>query len=110
LLLNGEFLSVLDDLKKNYDIILLDTPPVGLVTDGIQAMKKADMSIYIFRADYSKRDFVKNLQRIITINRITNVTTLLNALPTLGEKTYGYGYYEEERESKVGMIRTFFRR
>jgi tyrosine-protein kinase Etk/Wzc len=110
LLLNGEFLSVLDDLKKNYDIILLDTPPVGLVTDGIQAMKKADMSIYIFRADYSKRDFIKNLQRIITINRITNVTTLLNALPMLGEKTYGYGYYEEERESKVGLIRTFFRR
>nr|WP_262899260.1 CpsD/CapB family tyrosine-protein kinase [Dawidia cretensis] len=110
LLLNGEFSSILEDLKKHYDIILLDTPPVGLVTDGIQAMKKADMSIYIFRADYSKRDFIKNLQRIITINHITNVTTLLNALPMLGENTNGYGYYEDESDSKMEMIRTLFKR
>nr|WP_262898642.1 polysaccharide biosynthesis tyrosine autokinase [Dawidia soli] len=110
LLLNGEFASVLEDLRKHYDIVLLDTPPVGLVTDGIQAMKRADLSIYIFRADYSKRDFIKNLQRIVTINRITNVTTLLNALPTLSGKTYGYGYYEEERDSKVEMLRAFFKR
>jgi hypothetical protein len=73
-------------------------------------MKKADMSIYIFRADYSKRDYIKNLQRIITINHITNVTTLLNALPMLGENTNGYGYYEEEPNSKMEMIRTLFKR
>ena len=58
LLLNGEFSGLLEDLKKDYDYIILDTPPVGLVTDGIMAMKQADISIYIFRADYSKKTFV----------------------------------------------------
>jgi capsular exopolysaccharide synthesis family protein len=97
LLLNGEFTTLLDELKKSYDYIILDTPPVGLVTDGIMAMKQADISIYIFRADYSRKTFVYNLQRIININKFSNITTVLNALPSTGEQRYGYGYYEEPR-------------
>jgi tyrosine-protein kinase Etk/Wzc len=97
LLLNGEFSSLLEDLKKNYDYIIMDTPPVGLVTDGIMAMKRADISLYIFRADYSRKSFVYNLQRIININKFSNITTVLNALPSTGEQRYGYGYYEEPR-------------
>jgi capsular exopolysaccharide synthesis family protein len=95
LLLNGEFTGLLDDLKSSYDYIILDTPPVGLVTDGIMAMKHADISIYIFRADYSKKTFVYNLQRIMNINKFSNITTVLNALPSRGEQRYGYGYYED---------------
>ncbi len=95
LLMNPEFDVLLEDLKNNYDYVILDTPPVGLVTDGIMAMKKADISIYIFRANYSKKDFLLNLQRIININKFSNITTLLNALPNTGEQSYGYGYYEE---------------
>jgi len=95
LLLNGEFEGLLSELKSQYDYIILDTPPVGLVTDGIMAMKRADISIYIFRANYSKKDFVLNLQRIININKFSNITALLNALPSTGEQSYGYGYYEE---------------
>ena len=94
-MLNGEFEDLLNELKTQYDYIILDTPPVGLVTDGIMAMKRADISIYIFRANYSKKDFVLNLQRIININKFSNITTLLNALPSTGEQSYGYGYYEE---------------
>jgi tyrosine-protein kinase Etk/Wzc len=100
LLLNGEFSGLLDDLKKSYDYIILDTPPVGLVTDGIMAMKQADISIYIFRADYSKKTFVYNLQRIISINKFSNITTVLNALPSTGEQRYGYGYYEDPGNKK----------
>lgn len=94
LLVNGEFAAMLEELKKNYDYIILDTPPVGLVTDGIMAMKRADISIYIFRANYSRKEFLFNLQRINHINKFSNITALLNALPA-GNKRYGYGYYEE---------------
>jgi capsular exopolysaccharide synthesis family protein len=98
LLMNGEFSALLADLKKNYDFIILDTPPVGLVTDGIMAMKHADVSLYVFRANYSKKEFLDNLQRIININKFSNITTLLNAVSTSG-KTYGYGYYEDNGKS-----------
>jgi tyrosine-protein kinase Etk/Wzc len=103
LLLNEEFSELIANLKQNYDFIILDTPPVGLVTDGIMAMRRADVSIYIFRANYSKKDFLTNLQRIITINKFSNITTILNAVPASG-KTYGYGYYEESK--RQGKLRS----
>lgn len=104
LLLSDEFRNLLDDLKKHYDYILMDTPPVGVVTDGIMAMKQADISIYILRAHYSKKDFINNLHRIVRINKFQNITTVLNALPSNPDTTYGYGYYEEEKKSWARSI------
>jgi tyrosine-protein kinase Etk/Wzc len=101
LLLHREFGEMLENLKNHYDYVLLDTPPVGLVTDGIMAMKHSDLSIYIFRANYSRSDFLLNLQRIININKFANITMVLNALPSTGEHKYGYGYYQEaENDNK----------
>ncbi|HNP06854.1 MAG TPA: polysaccharide biosynthesis tyrosine autokinase [Cyclobacteriaceae bacterium] len=97
LLLNGTFSKLLDDLKTRYDFIVMDTPPVGLVTDGVMVMKRSDISIYVFRANYSKREFINNLSRVIKINKLDNVAVVVNALPSDG-KAYGYGYYEEKRE------------
>jgi len=99
LLLNGEFSQLLTDLKKHYDYILMDTPPVGVVTDGIMAMKQADICVYIVRANYSKKEYIQHLHRIIRINKFQHITTLLNALPSTSETAYGYGYYEEEKKS-----------
>jgi capsular exopolysaccharide synthesis family protein len=104
LLLNKEFNKLLTDLKEHYDVIILDTPPVGLVTDGIMAMKKADLSIYLFRANYSKKEFLHNLKRIVSINKLTNIATLLNAMPVSDRRSYGYGYYEEDTGSKLKSI------
>lgn len=109
LLLNGDFTAMLESLKTQYDFILLDTPPVGLVTDGIMAMKRADISIYVFRANYSKKEFLKNLQRVLKLNKFTNVTTVLNALPPDLEGYYGAGYYEDE-PGTTSKIKNFFKR
>lgn len=106
LLMQDGFSELLAELKEEYDVIVLDTPPVGLVTDGIMAMKKADISLYVFRANYSKKEFLHNLQRIVSIHKFSNVTTLLNAV-TLPGKTYGYGYYEDNGKSVT--LKTLFR-
>jgi len=107
LLLNGEFEGLLNQLREQYDYIVIDTPPVGLVTDGIMAMKRADLSIYVVRANYSKKEFLKNLERIVAINKLSNVAVVLNALPSTG-KTYGYGYYQEDK-GKRNWAKQFFR-
>jgi capsular exopolysaccharide synthesis family protein len=106
LLLNGEFSEMLEEMKQNYDCIILDTPPVGLVTDGIMAMKRADISIYVFRANYSKREFLMNLKRIINMNNFKNITSVLNAMPSSKEK-YGYGYYEDNEKSSFSLKSLF---
>lgn len=70
------------------------------------AMRQADLSIYVVRANYSKKEFLKNLQRIIRINKLTKTAVVLNALSASG-KTYGYGYYEEGKSNNSlwGKIR-----
>ncbi len=99
LLLNGEFTLLLDDLKKEYDFIVLDTPPIGLVTDGTMAMKRANLCIYVFRANYSRKEFIQSLRRMIQINKFTNLAIVVNALP-MSSKTYGYGYYEDRTSTR----------
>ncbi len=97
LLLSGEFSTLLEDLKEYYDYVVLDTPPIGLVTDGTMAMKRADLSIYVLRANYSNKDYINNLHRTVTINKLNNIAVVLNALPSSGKSNgYGYGYYEEK--------------
>ncbi len=99
LLSNGEFIEFLDELKTHYEFIIIDTPPVGLVTDGIMAMKRSDLSIYVFRANYSNMDFMDNLLRIVTLNKLKNVSAVLNAMP-IKSRNYGYGYYEDRTPLK----------
>ena len=63
LILSTEFDDMVERLKEQYDVVILDTPPVGLVTDGILVMKKVDLPIFVVRADYSKKSFIYNINR-----------------------------------------------
>ena len=59
LIISETFDKTLEQLKKTYDIIIIDNPPVGLVTDGIPVLQKADYPIYIFKANYSRKTLFK---------------------------------------------------
>lgn len=105
LLLHDEFDALLKKLKLEYDIIILDTPPVGLVTDGILAMKKVDLAIYIVRSHYSRKLFLNTLNRLMMVNRFKNIAVILNATVNLGTSSYGYGYYEDKPEIRGNFLR-----
>ena len=93
LILNARFDDMLDELHQLYDVVIVDTPPVGLVTDGILIMRKADVPIYIVRADYSKKSFLKNINKIMKTNNFTRLTVILNdAKGVAAGYGYGYGY------------------
>lgn len=99
LLMNGDFTHVVNRLKELYEFVIIDTPPVGLVTDGIMAMKKTDVTIYVVRANYSKKDFLQNIERIKNLHKINNISVVFNALPS-NNRMYGYGYYEDQTPLK----------
>lgn len=101
LLLGESFAMLLDELKQMYDVVLMDTPPVGLVTDGMLAMQKADLSLYVVRANYSQRKFVNTLNKLKKNNHYNKLAVILNALPDFGSNSYGYGYYEEKKDESV---------
>ncbi|CAA9237000.1 MAG: Tyrosine-protein kinase [uncultured Adhaeribacter sp.] len=92
LILNSRFDEMVTELYHSYDVIIVDTPPVGLVTDGILIMRKADIPIYIVRADFSKKVFLKNMNKIMHINNFSKMCTVLNDAGGAGSYGYGYGY------------------
>jgi len=92
-LLEGVILQkVLEKLKDIYDVIILDTPPVGLVTDARVVMPYVDANIYIIRADYSKKEFVKVANSLSKNSDISSVSIVINDIKN---DKGGYGYYEE---------------
>jgi capsular exopolysaccharide synthesis family protein len=95
LLVGEEFGSIMDALRREFDYIVLDTPPSGLVTDAIPAMKRSDITMYIVRVNYSKREFLSHLNRLKSLHGFEKIAVVLNALPLM-EKGYGHGYYEDE--------------
>ncbi|MFN9519415.1 MAG: GumC family protein, partial [Bacteroidota bacterium] len=87
LLQSSKMLELLETLKHEFDYVLLDTSPVGLVADSLTLMQLSDINLYILRANYSKRDFALVPDRIKTDNGISNLYSILNAFDP------GAGFY-----------------
>ena len=89
LLLSQSFDDLINNLKEQFDTIIFDTPPVGLVTDGLLVMKKARLPIYVLRAGYSERSYLENLNRLAKSGQFEKLSIVLNA--TQSGESYGYG-------------------
>jgi capsular exopolysaccharide synthesis family protein len=98
LILSDSFNAILNELKNRYDIVVIDSPPVGIVTDGVQVLSESDIPIYVFRSNYSKRIFAKKINELYQLKQIKNINVILNNVSiSKNEFGYGYGYYDEEK-------------
>lgn len=98
LILSDAFNAILNELKNRYDIVVIDSPPVGIVTDGVQVLSESDIPIYVFRSNYSKRIFAKKINELYQLKQIKNINVILNNVSiSKNEFGYGYGYYDEEK-------------
>lgn len=109
LILRSEFSNIFEELKKVYDVIILDTPPVGLVTDAVLLMKKADVQVYVVRANYSKKSSKNTINKLVKNTGFSNLCVILNAVNSYSNvgygygNTYGYGYYDEDSKQE-GLV------
>ena len=79
-------------LKQNYNTIILDSPPMGYVSEYIILMKYTDANIYIVRSDYTHRNSLSKINKLYERKKISNVSILLNDVKTSKRTGYGYGY------------------
>ena len=91
LIINGKLTTIVEDLKERYDYVIIDNPPIGLVSDAMEMLKKADYPIYVFKNEFSKKNFVNNLDRLILDNGIKKLSIILNGVE-MGKGSYGNGY------------------
>lgn len=80
LVMSSMLQTVLDELKKQYDYIILESPPAGLVADALVLMRLSDLNLIVFKAKYSKKDFIKNTNRFVSEHQLDNVGIVLNGL------------------------------
>ena len=99
--------KLLDTLKKQYDYIIIDTPPIGIVTDAMDNIQKADYPIYVIKANSSKRYFINNINNLYKNKNLTNLSVILNGIRLQASNMkygYGYGYYDDDIETKKTTI------
>lgn len=83
--------KVLNLLKENYDYILVDTSPVGLVTDTLQIGKLVDATVFMCRADYTPKAAFNAINMFKAEKKLKNMAIVINGID-MSKKKYGYYY------------------
>jgi capsular exopolysaccharide synthesis family protein len=108
LLFDSRFEVLLNYLKQNYDVVVLDTPPVGLVSETLDLLTLVDCSLFVFRQNYSHRTFIDAVNGLKTNKGVKNIFGIFNGVADSKKVAYGYGYsygygygyYEDDKKSK----------
>ncbi len=96
LMLSKSLPQLFEELKERYEYIIVDTAPLGIVSDTKTLMKYTDLNLILIREDYAKKDFIYTLEEIIEKHNFKNIGLILNASKAK-DGEYGYGYsYEYE--------------
>ncbi|MFA8434741.1 MAG: GumC family protein [Marinifilaceae bacterium] len=94
LLNNGKFEKFIEQGRKLYDYVVLDSTPVSLVTDGILAGRFADSNLFMIRRGYSRKEQVKMINRIARQGAVKKVGLVLNDVLEKKQGKYRkYGVY-----------------
>lgn len=118
-LITGELTEKLFEyLKGNFEYIIIDSAPVGLVADALLLGKFADSSLYIVRSGYTNRSDLDFLNKNIENRTLPSVGIVLNGVKLGGRgyygKGYGYGryqgYYTDDESKKKGLKKIFSRK
>ena len=111
LILGESMKEMIDELKVKYDYVILDTPPVGLVSDALELSQFCDVTLYVIRQNYTKKDMLTLLNNRTKRGELSNVSILFNGYESKAKygvgygNGYGYGYgygtgYHEDEEPK----------
>lgn len=92
-LISGEKMRYLfENLHEHFDVVLADSPPVGLVTDANILAKYATMTLYIVRHLHTGRGFLKNIDTLYREKRFPNMCIVINGINVQKDYEYNYGY------------------
>lgn len=82
-----------DRLRKEFDVIIIDSPPVGLVADGRMLMDYSDCHLYVVRVNHTNKEHMGYTLHNLMSENVKSLGIILNDVNT---KEKGYGYYSTE--------------
>jgi tyrosine-protein kinase Etk/Wzc len=88
--------DLLNYCKENYEFVIVDTPPVGLITDALVLMKHADVTLFVMNTAVAYRHSLNNAHEIVSLNKLGHFGFILNGVKQRRSKyyynRYNYGY------------------
>lgn len=90
LLLNDRLEEMFAYLREHFDYIIVDTAPVGMVSDTFCLDRISDATVYLFRANYTNKSYLKLAESIVEEQKLKNLSIVINGTTT--KAAYGYGY------------------
>ncbi len=124
ILLDNRMDQMFDYLKEKFDVLVIDTAPVGMVNDGVSLGKYADCTVYVARQGFSFKKQLALIDDFYKQKRLPHLSILLNDVKLrtgygyygYGRYGYGYGYgneyFEEETNTKspLAPLKSWFRK
>lgn len=95
LIMSDRLEELIAELKKEYDYIIIDSAPVGVVSDTFLINRVIDLSIYVSRQNYTPKEMTEIINDIQNNNKLNNMGLVLNGV----EEMAGYGYYSTKTKA-----------
>jgi tyrosine-protein kinase Etk/Wzc len=92
LIMSPKFSNLIQELKEDFDYIIIDSAPVGLVSDAYTLSTLADLTVYVVRYNYTFKAQLNILKNSLKNKTLTRPVVLLNDAKEANGGTYGYGY------------------
>ncbi len=92
LLTNGRFEHLIQEAKKEFDYIIIDSAPTILVTDTMIVSSFVDTTVYVVRANFTEKNLLNYSKELFETGKLNNMAYVLNGFNTSGSYGYGYNY------------------
>ena len=97
LVLSKHLVTLFAEARQEYDYVMVDTPPVGLITDAVLMMRHVDATLFVLNTRFANKDHVNNALEVLQANTNKNAGFILNGVRMKKSKyyyntNYGYGY------------------
>jgi capsular exopolysaccharide synthesis family protein len=102
ILLDDKMDLLIDKLKKEFDIIVMDTPPIGLVSDALNLMRYCDTSLYVVKQHFTKKGMLNFINQKYKKGEVRDISLILNYFKAKQKSDYGYGYGYEYGYASYG--------
>ena len=127
LLLKDKMGKFLEQLERQFDIIIMDCPPVGLVSETMDLLRFSDVNLYIVRHDFTHKNHLLMINDLYSNDQVQNFYAIFNGIKGGGDtydfggynygygynysymmkNSYGDGYYAEEKKFKTSWLEKF---
>ena len=92
LLLNPRLGELIKELSENFDYVIIDSAPVGLVSDTLNFLEHIDLLLYVARAEKAEKQFLNLPANLIVDKKVEKLAVVINGVDTKRHTGYGYGY------------------